>query len=66
MTTEREALEAARQLLSDVREMQEVQENGDVWFGGFSYWTMTDDLALIDWPNLKISADKLENLLGAL
>lgn len=50
-------LQAADSLLSDIESMQ--RRTGSELFGGFDVWEIDGESAVVEWPNLAISADGL-------
>ena len=54
-------IKAVKSLLSDIEAMQDRGRRSDEWFGRFSEFNVTEmDGALVEWPNLAISADAVK------
>jgi hypothetical protein len=55
----------ANALVSDVEAMQSVKEG---WYGGFDQWCLWEDgeldNALVEWPNLTITASDMKKTLA--
>ncbi len=62
-----ELLKAIKSLLNDIEAMRIEYAGDDCWFGGFSEYNVDEDgwetSAKIEWPNLAISCDKIEELM---
>lgn len=58
-----EKLERALKLLDDVYcDIDSMRHHAEM-FGGFSVWEIDGDEALIEWPNLSIVGDKIQEFL---